>query len=48
MMLSRRNNTALMVLKLDAAIPAKLLQDLESHKPPIRRVLPVTLPPLAI
>jgi len=47
MMLSRQKNTAMMVLKLDEAIPTKVMQDLEAHKPPIQRVLPVTLPPLS-
>jgi D-3-phosphoglycerate dehydrogenase / 2-oxoglutarate reductase len=46
MMLSRKDKTALMVLKLDAAIPKAALAELESHKPPIQRVLPVTLPPI--
>jgi len=43
MMLSRKDHTALMVLKLDGAIPADAMKALESKKPPIRKVLPVTL-----
>ncbi len=46
MMLSRQKNTALMVLKLDAALPAKVLEVLSSRKPPLASVLPVELPPL--
>lgn len=46
MMLSRRENTALMVLKLDVPIPPEVLQQLEAHKPTIIKVLPVTLPGL--
>jgi len=46
MMLSRQNNTALMLLKLDAPIPAEVLAKLEAQKPTIIKVLPVTLPPL--
>lgn len=44
MMLSRKAGTALMVLKLDSAIPDAAMQALRSHSPPIREVLPVTLP----
>lgn len=44
MMLSRQIRTALMVLKLDQPIPEKVLKELESHQPPLSRVLPVTLP----
>lgn len=47
MMLSRQEKTALMVLKLDAPIPEDLLKTLESSKPQIIKVLPVTLPPCA-
>lgn len=43
MTLSRRDKTALMVLKLDAPIPDDLLKELEAKKPPLNRVLPVTL-----
>jgi len=46
MMLSRQEQTALMVLKLDAPIPAQALETLESSKPQIIKVLPVTLAPL--
>lgn len=46
MMLSRQKNTALMVLKLDAPLPAKVLEVLASRKPPLASVLPVELPPL--
>ena len=46
MMLSRHKGTALMVLKLDAPIPADILEALQSKTPPILRVLPVTLPPI--
>ncbi len=46
MMLSRRKNTALMVLKLDAPIPQEVMQQLQASKPQIIKVLPVTLPPL--
>ncbi|MBP7935170.1 MAG: phosphoglycerate dehydrogenase [Phycisphaerae bacterium] len=44
MMLSRRKGTALMVLKLDAPMSPAALRALESSKPQIIRVLPVTLP----
>jgi len=44
MMLSRKQKTALMVLKLDAPIPADAMKALRSQKPPIQKVLPVTLP----
>ena len=46
MMLSRQKDTALMVLKLDTPIPADVLSVLESRKPPLFQVLPVTLPPI--
>ncbi len=48
MMLSRQRETALMVLKLDAPIPPDVMQILESKKPPLFQVLPVTLPPIAV
>ena len=44
MMLSRKQKTALMVLKLDAPIPPEAMQALQAKKPPIQKVLPVTLP----
>ncbi len=46
MMLSRQKDTALMVLKLDAPIPQPAMDALQQRKPPIIKVLPVTLPPL--
>lgn len=46
MMLSRQANNALMVLKLDAPIPADIIQKLEGRKPAIQKVLPITLPAL--
>lgn len=46
MMLSRREQTALMVLKLDAPIPAKVIQLLVNSKPSIMKVVQVTLPKL--
>jgi D-3-phosphoglycerate dehydrogenase len=45
MMLSRKKETALMVLKLDAKMPDEVLGSLEK-KSPIQKVLPVTLPGL--
>lgn len=45
MMLSRKKHTALMVLKLDTAMPKEVIADLE-NQPPIESVLPVTLPKL--
>ena len=47
MMLSRKEKTALMVLKLDAPIPDDAMKALESKTPPIQKVLPVTLPAIA-
>jgi len=47
MMLSRHQNTALMVLKLDAPIPDKAMEALRSKNPPILRVHHVTLAPIA-
>jgi len=47
MMLSRKDKTALMVLKLDAPIPDDAMQALRSKKPPIQKVLPVTLPAIS-
>lgn len=47
MMLSRKEKTALMVLKLDAPIPEAAMKDLESHTPPIQKVIPVTLPAIS-
>jgi len=44
MMLSRQAKTALMVLKLDQAVPEAMLKELESHRPPLTRVLPVMMP----
>jgi len=44
MMLSRQAKTALMVLKLDQAVPDAMLKELESHQPPLTRVLPVMMP----
>jgi len=46
MTLSRQAKTAMMVLKLDEPIPDNVLKALESTKPPLNRVLPVTLPAL--
>ncbi len=46
MMLSRRDRSALMVLKLDAPMPMAVQKDLEGRCPPINRVLPLTLPTL--
>jgi D-3-phosphoglycerate dehydrogenase len=46
MMLSRQEDTALMVLKIDGDLSQSALDKLSSHKPPINRVLPVTLPPI--
>ncbi|UCD28846.1 MAG: phosphoglycerate dehydrogenase [Planctomycetota bacterium] len=45
-MLSRKKKTALMALKIDGEIPSKVMDELMSHKPPISKVLPVTLPPI--
>jgi D-3-phosphoglycerate dehydrogenase len=45
-MLSRRQKRALMVLKLDSAMPADVLETLRAKSPPIVNVLPVTLPPI--
>jgi D-3-phosphoglycerate dehydrogenase / 2-oxoglutarate reductase len=47
MMLSRKQETALMVLKLDAPIPESAMKELERYKPQIVKLLPVSLPPLA-
>jgi D-3-phosphoglycerate dehydrogenase len=47
MMLSRQKNTALMVLKLDAPLPAPVRDELAAHKPPLFSVQPVTLPELS-
>lgn len=47
MMLSRKQKTALMVLKLDAPIPAGAMEAIRAKRPPIQKVLPVTLPPIA-
>ena len=44
MMLSRKQDTALMVLKLDEPIPETAMNALRAKQPPIQRVLPVTLP----
>ncbi len=46
MTLSRQARTAMMVLKLDAPIPESVLKELESRRPPLTKVLPVTLPSL--
>ncbi len=46
MMLSRKDDTALMVLKLDSTIPAGVMDALRAKRPPIQQVLPVTLPPI--
>ncbi len=46
MTLSRQKDTALMVLKLDEPIPQPVLQELRARTPIIKKVLPVTLPPL--
>ena len=45
MALSRRGDTALMVLKVDEPIPDELTKTLEAAHPPIRSVCTVTLPP---
>ncbi|RME37986.1 MAG: phosphoglycerate dehydrogenase [Planctomycetota bacterium] len=47
MALSRRDRTALMVLKLDTPMPAELLDELRATSPPIRSVHTVSLPPAA-
>lgn len=46
MTLSRQKDAALMVLKLDAPIPQAVLEELTARKPVIKKVIPVTLPPL--
>jgi D-3-phosphoglycerate dehydrogenase len=46
MTLSRQAKTALMVLKLDGPLPEKVVKELESHQPPLTKVLPATLPAL--
>jgi len=46
MTLSRQAKTAMMVLKLDEPIPEDVLKALESKRPPLNRVQPVTLPSL--
>lgn len=45
-MLSRQNEKAFMTFKLDAPMPEDTLKELQSKKPPINTVLPVTLPPI--
>ena len=47
MALSRRGKTALMVLKLDEAMPNSLRNGLSALNPPILSVRTVTLPPVA-
>lgn len=47
MTLSRRGQTALMVLKLDAPMPGQLRDTLAAMNPPIQSVRTVTLPPLS-
>ncbi|HSW46048.1 MAG TPA: phosphoglycerate dehydrogenase [Phycisphaerae bacterium] len=46
MTLSRQKDTALMVLKLDEPIPQAVIEELQARKPVIRKVVPVTLPPI--
>lgn len=47
MALSRRGNTALMVLKLDGPMPTELRDTLAAMNPPIQSVRTLTLPPVS-
>ncbi len=46
MTVSRQQQTALIVLKIDAEPPQAVLDELQARKPPIQRVRTVSLPPV--